>query len=82
MIQSLVIGIGLTSALVLGWAVVQAHWKNIFREEYLEEDVLAGRRSCSNCGCTNLCKKNKEGGSEFKKSIVRRKLLNKEYKKT
>ncbi len=60
MLQSLIIGIGLTVGLVLLWTVVQALWKNVFREEYVEEDVLAGRRSCSNCGCTTFCERKKE----------------------
>ena len=60
MIRSLVIGIGLMLGLVLLWTVVQTLWKKVFREEYLEEDVLAGRRSCSNCGCTTVCKQREE----------------------
>lgn len=61
MLRSLIIAIGLTVVLVLAWGLVQALWKNTFREEYTEEDVLAGRRSCSNCGCTTACA-NKEKG--------------------
>ncbi|MGB5170603.1 MAG: hypothetical protein WBN69_04150 [Eudoraea sp.] len=60
MINSLMIGIGLTLFLVLLWTVVQALWKKAFREEYIEDDVLAGRRSCSNCGCTAVCKRKGE----------------------
>ncbi|MGB5357965.1 MAG: hypothetical protein WBN11_14845 [Eudoraea sp.] len=60
MIKSLMIGIGLILFLVLLWTVVQALWKKAFREEYIEDDVLAGRRSCSNCGCTTFCKRNEE----------------------
>ncbi|MBL7472203.1 hypothetical protein [Robertkochia sediminum] len=55
MLKSLVIGIGLTLSIVFFWALVQALWKKTFREEYSEDDVLAGRRSCSNCGCTTAC---------------------------
>ena len=63
MLQSLIVGIGLTVGLVVLWTLIQAQWKNAFREEYLHEDVLAGRRSCSDCGCTAVCerKANPEG---------------------
>lgn len=67
MIQSLIIGIGLTLALVLVWTLVQTFWKKAFREEYLDDDVLAGRRSCSSCGCTSICERKEEERSEVKK---------------
>ena len=67
MIKSLIIGIGLTVTIVLAWALVQTLWKNVFREEYSEDDVLAGRRSCSNCGCTGFCERKDGGKSETKK---------------
>ena len=60
MLESLFIGIGLTVALVVVWTLIQAQWKNTFREEYAQEDVLAGRRSCSNCGCTAQCELKQE----------------------
>lgn len=69
MIQSLAIGIGLTLGLVLLWTLVQASWKNVFREEYPEEDVLAGRRSCSNCGCTSICMRKEEELGKMKKVL-------------
>ncbi len=69
MIQSLIIGIGLTLALVLVWTFVQYQWKNTFREEYLDDDVLADRRSCSNCGCNAICERKKEEqGKNFYKA--------------
>ncbi|RIV30398.1 hypothetical protein D2V08_14960 [Flagellimonas lutimaris] len=69
MIKSLIIGIGLTVTIVLAWALVQTLWKNVFREEYSEDDVLAGRRSCSNCGCTGFCERKDGGKSETKKVL-------------
>ena len=60
MIDSLIIGIGFIVTLAVSWALIQTLWKKVFREEYTDDDVLAGRRSCSNCGCTSVCK-NKEG---------------------
>lgn len=62
MFQSLIVGIGSIVVLVLLWTLVQTQWKNVFREEYLEDDVLVGRKSCSNCGCTSTsaCESRKE----------------------
>lgn len=61
MFKSLIIGIGSIVVLVLIWTLVQTQWKNVFSEEYLEDDVLAGRRSCSNCGCTSSVCERKKG---------------------
>lgn len=57
MIKSLIIGIGFIVIIALAWAFIQILWKKVFIEEYIEEDVLEGRRNCSNCGCTTVCKK-------------------------
>lgn len=62
MIQSLLIAIGFMVAIVLAWTLVQHLWRDTFREEYTQEDVLAGRRSCANCGCTGICER--EEGSK------------------
>ncbi len=47
----------ITGLMVL-WYMVQRLWKKTF-DEYVDgdEDVLADRRSCSDCGCTVACKK-------------------------
>jgi hypothetical protein len=37
--------------LMLIWVGVQALWRNTFAEYIQDEDVLADRRSCGNCGC-------------------------------
>jgi hypothetical protein len=57
MMYSLVIGIGILVAMMLGWTLVQALWRTSFREEISEEDVLAARSDCGNCGCGSVCKK-------------------------
>lgn len=49
-------GIGGVVSLMIIWMVVQSQWRRIFSENLSEEDVLAGRTSCSNCGCTTVCK--------------------------
>lgn len=60
MLKSLIIGIGFIVATAILWVVVQILWKKVFKDEYKEEDVLEGRRNCSNCGCTNICKRKEE----------------------
>ncbi len=43
-------------ALLLGWTLVQAGWRRAFPDALTDdEDVLAGRRSCGNCGCSGTC---------------------------
>lgn len=57
MLKSLFIAIGGIVGLMLVWVAIQALWRKVFTEDYTtDEDVLAGRRSCGNCGCTTVCK--------------------------
>ncbi|MBK8053382.1 MAG: hypothetical protein IPK35_08950 [Saprospiraceae bacterium] len=60
MIQSLIIAITSITALMMGWLIVQLLWKKTFREYISDEDVLAERRSCKNCGCTEACENKRE----------------------
>jgi hypothetical protein len=60
MVKSFIIGIGFIVTIAVAWVIVQILWKNNFREEYADDDVLAGRRNCSNCGCTTVCKRKEE----------------------
>ena len=55
MIQSLIIGIGGIVGLMLLWIVIQSLWRRTFRENIADDDVLAGRTKCANCGCTTVC---------------------------
>jgi hypothetical protein len=55
MIQSLIVGVGGLVLLMLVWVVVQTYWGKTFSEEITDEDVLAERRSCGNCGCSIPC---------------------------
>jgi hypothetical protein len=55
MIQSLFIGIAGILLLSLFWVLIQAFWKTEFSDYITDEDVLAGRTSCGNCGCTTAC---------------------------
>jgi hypothetical protein len=42
--------------LMVGWMLVQSLWKKIFSEHVTDDDAMAGRTKCSNCGCTTICK--------------------------
>ena len=52
-----IIAIGVIIGIMLLWVAVQTLWRNSFRDFINDEDVLAERRSCSNCGCTTLCQR-------------------------
>ncbi|MBK8625017.1 MAG: hypothetical protein IPN86_05495 [Saprospiraceae bacterium] len=60
MIKSLIIAITGISALMIGWLMIQTFWKKTFRDYISDEDVLAERRSCKNCGCTEACENKRE----------------------
>lgn len=46
---------------MIGWIQVQILWKKIFADQVEDDDVLAGRKSCGNCGCSSSsCSKNKK----------------------
>ena len=54
------IGIGGIVSMMIIWVVVQSFWGKTFAEHLTDEDVLAGRTKCGNCGCTTICE-NKKG---------------------
>lgn len=54
-----VIAIGGIVALMMAWVWVQSVWRKTFSKNISDEDVLAERRSCGNCSCTKVCKKEK-----------------------
>ena len=51
------IGIAAIVGMMLAWVWVQSLWRDTFSENISDQDVLAERRSCGNCGCTKVCKK-------------------------
>ncbi len=55
MFESYIIGIGGIIFLMVAWIVVQTLWGKVFPEHVVDEDVMAGRTKCSNCGCTTVC---------------------------
>ena len=69
MLQSLLIAMGIIVGLMLAWLLVQSLWREEFADYITEEDVLAERRSCNNCGCTQACERKAEMGS--RKSEIR-----------
>lgn len=60
MFTSLIVGIIGIIGLMIIWVVVQSYWRDTFFENILDDDVLAGRTSCGNCGCTRICKQSEE----------------------
>ena len=58
-ILTYLIGIGAIVSMMLAWVWVQSLWRDTFSENISDQDVLAERRSCCNCGCTTVCKKEK-----------------------
>ncbi len=60
--QSTLIAILVIVFLMVGWAVVQALWRRLFADQISDEDVLADRRSCGNCGCAGLCERDASKG--------------------
>lgn len=45
------------------WVIVQLTWKAVFPEKMVDEDALAGRSECGNCGCGTQC--TRENGQEM-----------------
>jgi hypothetical protein len=45
------LGIGLFVGLALFWVAIQAIWRKTFADNIYEDDVLAARGNCTNCGC-------------------------------
>jgi hypothetical protein len=58
-LMTYLIGIGAIVAMMLAWVWVQSLWRDTFSENISDQDVLAERRSCGNCGCTKVCKNEK-----------------------
>ena len=55
MIQSIIISVGGIVGMMILWVIVQMAWKKVFADHISDEDVLADRRSCKNCGCIQIC---------------------------
>ena len=53
------IGIAGMITLMVFWVVIQRNWGKMFSDQLSDEDVLAGRSDCTNCGCTTSCKNKK-----------------------
>lgn len=44
-------------SLMTSWILIQLLWRKEFSEHVQDEDALAERTKCTNCGCTTVCKK-------------------------
>lgn len=55
MIKSLLIGMGGMVLLMVIWIMVQYYWGKTFSNELSDEDVLASRKDCGQCGYTSDC---------------------------
>jgi hypothetical protein len=56
MLNSLLIAVGAIVSMMIIWIGVQSIWGKTFSEYLIDEDVMAGRTKCGNCGCTTACK--------------------------
>lgn len=57
MTSSLIIGLIGVVALMVYWLLIQTVWRQVFADQITDEDVLAERRSCGDCGCGGgVCK--------------------------
>lgn len=60
MIQTYLIGIAGIVLIMVSWVGIQRIWHRVFHEYVEDEDALAERNTCGNCGCTTLCERNKK----------------------
>lgn len=55
MFESIIIGVGGIVLMMVAWMAVQRLWGKTFAEYMTDDDAMAGRTKCSNCGCTAVC---------------------------
>lgn len=55
MVKSIIIGIIGITGLMIFWLFIQNIWRDQFSDMISDEDVLAARGGCGNCGCENIC---------------------------
>lgn len=53
--EQYIIGMAGIIGLMTLWVIIQQHWKKAFSDGHVDEDALAGRSDCSNCGCNTPC---------------------------
>ncbi|MEO9806002.1 MAG: hypothetical protein ABJF04_22275 [Reichenbachiella sp.] len=51
--------IGIVSLMII-WMGVQSMWRKMFSAHLSDEDALAERTRCTNCGCTTVCKNKRD----------------------
>lgn len=57
MIGSYVTGILGIVTMMIAWVGIQSLWRRSFSDHLFDDDVLAERNKCTNCGCTTVCTK-------------------------
>ena len=57
MMNDLLLAIVIPPLLLLGWVLVQNAWRREFGRPGDDDDVLAGRGDCGNCGRTSTCQR-------------------------
>ncbi len=57
MLNTYIIAIVGIISMMVGWVFIQALWRTVFSDHVSDEDALAERTKCSNCGCKTVCKK-------------------------
>jgi len=58
MIETFIIAVAGIVGLMILWIVIQTLWRSVFADHIAEDDVLAGRTKCANCGCVSVCREN------------------------
>lgn len=69
MVQSMLIASLGIVGMMLAWIGVQTIWRRMFAGQISDEDVLAERRSCGDCGCTTACSLDKRPGRRVQGEI-------------
>ena len=55
MLNTIIISLIIVLGLMITWYFIQNLWRQTFADEISDEDVLAERNSCGNCGCQTTC---------------------------
>ena len=54
-ITTYIIGIAGIIFLMVGWITIQTVWRRVFSDHVSDEDAMAERTTCGNCGCKTVC---------------------------
>jgi hypothetical protein len=54
-VKSYLLAVVLLPLLLLSWVAVQSAWLRLFYPNDADNDALAGRSDCGQCGCATPC---------------------------